>query len=128
MAALSDAPYVQTGVSRALDTPFKVSADGPSLVAYTVRLSATAPLSSSDFAQVDLKCDVEDTPSVIVASARVESSQWAGVGLVSVDVTQELVLMTWVPLNFQVLLASTLDGSGSAQIVNQLEVTWGTRL
>lgn len=124
MGFLTDTPNVQAGVTRVLDTPFRISTDGPCLVIYTLELNCTAPLLSSEFVQVELYVSPDNPPISLFDTARLESSQLAGLGLVSINTKTRQIVSAWVATNNFIELKKT--GTGDATLVAQLEVCFGT--
>lgn len=123
MGFLTDQPFVQAGVTRSLDSEFTISAVSPTLVVYTIELSVTAPLLSTESVKVELWVGPDSPPSAKLATASLASAQLAGLGLISVNVVERQPLITWVPANSKIKLISS--GAGDATIVDQMELTFG---
>lgn len=107
------------GIVRILDTIFQISTTYPALVFYTVDLSVSFALLSSQAITVDLLSDASSPPTTLHGQAKLLGSQLLGLG-VTITNTQRQQLVAYIPAGNYVKLSSS--GTGSATLINSLEL------
>lgn len=111
--------------TRSLNAAFRPSTDKTTLVSYSVRVSATNPLlAGSSTATVVLRSDASTTPTTERARAECRASVALAVS-VAITNAQVIPLTYIVPAGHYVLLASSGNGTFSAEIVSQVEEALG---
>lgn len=116
---------VYGGVNRSFNTPFVPSDNFPALtvdlvvVKYTIEMSVTAPLFSSQSVQIDLEATSPGGTPVVIDSISLSSAQGGGLSLLSLMTTSTAALTTHASIGFTLQLVKT--GTGTATIIEQQE-------
>lgn len=115
------ASFVSSTPSRSLNSSFMPSSSKYTMVLYTVQISCSSVLGTSQSGTVQLMSDASSTPT----TARCNLSNTSSVSLVGLTAvnTQQAVLMFIVPPNHYVKLVSS--GNATISLVGQTEIVIG---
>lgn len=112
--------YAPATSTRTLNSVFTPNATKAVFVNYTIQITCSATIASSQTGKVELRSDTATTPTT--ARCAVENTNAIGLGVgIGITNTQSSSLAYLVPPGHKVTLVSS--GTGTITILNQTEVT-----
>lgn len=118
-AGLPDITSITSSPGRAFNTVFMPSATRPTLVVYTVQISATASLAGGQTGTIELCSDAANPPTTVRCSASSSFTITLGVGIGWTS-AQRWALAHIVPAGHRVSLVTS--GAAAMSLVHQTEI------